>query len=298
MATLRETSIQQDKKAHKRPQHVRMAPLFKSTVLYMLLAVVMIAWGAPVLWMLVTSFKPESEIFHFPISWIPASPTLQYYINLFEQFPVMLWFRNSFVVAFITTLLTLVVDSLAAYPLARIQFRGRRIVVLVILATFLLPAEISLVPLFLGLSQLGIADSYFSLSVPLAANAFGVFLLMQFFQTVPTELEDAAMIDGCSRFGFFTRILLPLSQPALVTVTIFAFVGSWNNFFWPLIVSNSDDTRTLPVGLSVMVAGAGMAMHYGILMAAAAVATLPALAFFLALQRYFVKGIATTGIKG
>lgn len=296
MATLRETITSQRKTSARKT--VRPASLLRGTVLYILLAVVIIVWAAPVLWMLVTSFKPESEIFHFPISWLPNQPTIQYYLGLFGQFPVFQWFRNSLVVAITTTVLTLVVDALAAYPLARMQFRGRRIVVLVILATFLLPGEISLVPLFLGLSRLGIADSYFSLSVPLAANAFGVFLLMQFFQTVPRELEDAAAIDGCSSFGFFTRILLPLSQPALVTVAIFSFMGSWNNFFWPLIVSNSDDTRTLPVGLSVMVAGAGMAMHYGILMAAAAVATLPALIFFLSLQRYFVRGIATTGLKG
>jgi len=147
-------------------------------------------------------------------------------------------------------------------------------------------------------NRLGISDSYVSLAVPAAANAFGVFLLMQFFRTVPPELEDAAVIDGCTRFGFFRRILLPLSQPALVTVSIFTFVTSWNNFFWPLIVTNSDATRTLPVGLASLVATAGLSMKEGTLMAAAAVATVPAVIFFLALQRYFVRGIATTGLKG
>jgi ABC-type glycerol-3-phosphate transport system permease component len=248
--------------------------------------------------MLVTSLKPEAEIFRYPPVWLPRHLTPAYYTGLFDRFPMLLWFRNSLVVAIITTLLTLVVDTLAAYPLARMRFPGRRALILLILATFLLPPEILLVPLFLGLSRMHIVDSYFSLSVPLAANAFGVFLLMQFFQTVPTELEDAAIVDGASRFTFFLRILLPLSQPAIVTVAIFTFVGSWNNFFWPLIVTNSDATRTLPVGISTLVAGTGMSMRFGVLMAAAAMATFPAVVFFLALQRYFVRGISTTGMKG
>ncbi len=272
--------------------------LLHSLPWYVLMGAVAILWGAPFLWMGVTSLKPESEIFRYPIVWWPVHPTLSYYTSLWAQFALPLWFRNSLVVAVVTTALTLVVDAPAAYPLARMRFRGQRVVLLTILATFLLPGEILIVPLFLALSRLGIVDSYFSLSVPAASNAFGVFLLTQFFKTVPTELEDAAVIDGCTRFGFFWRILVPLSQPALVTVAIFTFVGSWNNFFWPVIVTNSDETRTLPVGLSTLVAGAGMSMRFGILMAAAVVATLPALVFFLALQRYFVRGIATTGIKG
>jgi len=277
---------------------VRLARLVRGCLLYGLLALVTVLWGAPFVWMVVTSLKPESEIFHFPIVWLPVHPTASYYTNLWGEFALFSWFRNSAIVAVSTTVLTLVLDSLAAYPLARIEFPGRKVVLLVILATFLLPAEIQYVPLFLGLSHLHISDSYFSLSVPPAANAFGVFLLVQFFRTLPLELEDAATIDGCSRLGFFLRVLLPLSRPALVTVAIFTFVGSWNNLFWPLIITNSDATRTLPVGLSTLVAGSGMAMHFGVLMAAAAVATVPAVLFFLALQRYFVQGIATTGLKG
>lgn len=269
------------------------------TLLYVLLIAVTVVWAAPFVWMVVTSLKPESEIYRYPPVWLPHHATGEYYRSLVTQFPGLLaWFRNSLVVAVATTLLTLLVDALAAYPLARMAFHGRRTVVLVILATFLLPPEIQMVPLFLGLNRLGISDSYVSLAVPAAANAFGVFLLMQFFRTVPPELEDAAVIDGCTRFGFFRRILLPLSQPALVTVSIFTFVTSWNNFFWPLIVTNSDATRTLPVGLASLVATAGLSMKEGTLMAAAAVATVPAVIFFLALQRYFVRGIATTGLKG
>lgn len=266
--------------------------------LYLLLLLVLVLWGAPMLWMLVSSIKPESEMFKYPITWWPDHPTLQYYVLLFERFPMLTWFRNSAVVAVFTTILTLIVDALAAYPLARMEFRGRKVVLVIILATFLMPFELLIVPLFLGLSRLGITDSFFSLSVPMAANAFGVFLFTQFFASVPRELEEAATIDGCSRWGFFWRVLIPLARPAIVTVTILTFVGSWNNFFWPLIVSNSDETRTLPVGLASMVGGAGMSMQQGVVMASAVMATLPAVVVFLLLQRFFVQGVATSGMKG
>lgn len=265
---------------------------------YGLLVGVGVLWVAPFAWMLVTSLKPEEDIFSYPVRWLPAPAIASYYTGLFDAFPLLRWFRNSLIVAVLTTTLALVIDALAAYPLARMRFPGRRAVMILILATFLLPGEILLVPLFLGLSRAGVVDSFFSLSVPPAVNAFGVFLLTQFFQTVPSELEDAAIVDGSTRFGFFWRILLPLSVPALVTVAITTFVASWNNLFWPLIVTNSDATRTLPVGLTSLVGGAGMSMRFGILMAAAVAATVPAMVFFLALQRYFVRGIATTGLKG
>ncbi len=265
---------------------------------YMLMVVVTALWGAPILWMIVTSIKPESEIYAYPPAWIPDAPTLEAYGALFQRFPMLTWFRNSAVVGILTTVLTLAVDALAAYPLARMQFPGRRIIMGVIFATFLLPYELLFVPLFLGLNSYGLVDSIFSLTVPASANAFGVFLLTQFFQAVPRELEDAAIMDGCSRFGFFWRILLPLTKPGLATVAIFTFVASWNNFFWPLIATNSDETRTLPVGLATLVGGAGMSMKQSVLMASAVVATLPTAIFFLALQRHFVRGIAATGIKG
>lgn len=264
---------------------------------YGALIFVTLVWGAPFLWMLVTSIKPDSEIFRYPIDWIPDEPTLEYYTRLFDSFAMAEWFRNSFIVAAITTSLTIVVDILAAYPLARMKFRGRNILMILILSTFLLPGEILLVPLFLGLSKLRLLDTYFALSVPPVANAFGVFLLSQFFLTIPVELEEAARLDGATRFGLIWRVFIPLSKPAITTVAIFTFVASWNNFFWPLIISNSDATRTIPVGLATFV-GRGLSMQFGIVMSSAVVATIPALIFFLALQRYFVQGIATTGMRG
>jgi len=266
-------------------------------LLYALLILLALIWGAPFLWMFVTSLKPQDEIFRQPVDWIPDAPIIEYYVRLFESFAMGAWFRNSLIVALATTALTLLVNVLGAYPLARMDFRGKRLVLLVILSTFLLPGEILLVPLFLGLSKLRIVDSYFSLAVPPAANAFGLFLMMQFFRTIPFELEEAGVLDGCSRFGLLWRIFLPLSGPALATVAIFTFVRSWNDFFWPLIVTNSDATRTLPVGLATFV-GRGLSMNFGIIMSSAVVATVPAILFFLLLQRYFVRGISTTGLRG
>lgn len=267
-------------------------------ILYAILLVTSTLWGAPFVWMIVTSLKPENEIFRLPIRWLPDNPTLKYFFIVFTDFPMMKWFFNSLIVASITTILTVTVDALAAYPLARLEFPGRRAVMVTVLATCLLPYELLFVPLFLGLSKFGLSDSFFSLSVPASANAFGVFLLTQFFKAVPKELEEAAIIDGCSRMDFFWRILLPLTTPGLATVAIFSFVGSWNNFFWPLIVTNSDATRTLPVGLATFIGSAGMSMNQGVAMAATVVATIPAVVFFLMLQRYFVRSVATTGVKG
>ena len=210
---------------------------------------------------------------------------------------MMAWFRNSLIVATITTVLTLVTNILAAYPLARMRFRGRKILLLIILSTFLLPGEILLVPLFLGMIKFKLANTYFSIAVPASANAFGVFLMTQFFLTIPVELEEAGRLDGCSRFGLLWRLFIPLSKPVIATVAIFTFVRSWNDFFWPLIISNTDATRTVPVGLAVFV-GRGLSMRFGVIMASAAAATIPAVIFFLLLQRYFVRGISTTGLQG
>lgn len=268
---------------------------FARLITYGLLIFVSLVWGAPFLWMLVTSLKPETEIFRYPVDWVPDQPTLEYYQRLFDSFAMYKWFRNSLIVATMTTVLTLFVDILAAYPLARIKFAGRRFLMTLILSTFLLPGEILLVPLFLGLSKVGLVDNYFSLAVPAAANAFGVFLLSQFFSTIPVELEEAARLDGCTHAGLLWRIFIPLSKPAITTVAIFTFVRSWNDFFWPLIITSSDATRTLPVGLATFV-GRGLSMQFGIVMASAVTATIPALIFFLVLQRYFVQGISTTGI--
>jgi ABC-type glycerol-3-phosphate transport system permease component len=265
---------------------------------YTTLLAVTIVMAAPLLWMVTTALKPESQIFHYPIEWIPHTPTLGNFANVLSNYPIGRWFANSMIVAVLTTAISLPLYSLGAYPLARLTFPGKKVVFLVILATMLMPAEGTMVPLFLGLSRLRVSDSYFSLVMPVAANAFGLYLLTQFFQTIPSELRDAAVMDGATDFGILWRIILPLSRPALTTVAIYTFMASWNNFVWPFVVTNSDATRTLPAGLAALIGGVDVGTRFGISMASALMATLPPLVIFVALQRYFAQGISMTGVKG
>jgi len=265
---------------------------------YATLLAVTIFMAAPLLWMVTTALKPESQIFQYPIRWVPQTPTLGNFANVLTNYPIGRWFLNSMIVALLTTAISLPLYSLGAYPLARLNFPGKKLVFLVILATMLMPTEGTMVPLFLGLSRLRISDSYFSLVMPVVANAFGLYLLTQFFQTIPSELRDAALIDGATDLGILWRVILPLSRPALTTVAIYTFMASWNNFVWPFVVTNSDATRTLPAALTALIGGVDVGTRFGISMASALMATLPPLVIFVALQRYFAQGISMTGVKG
>jgi len=267
-------------------------------LLYVVLAVVAIVWAVPFLWILVSSLKPEENILTYPIRWVPNPITLDNYVGVIRRFPLPKWFLNSVIVSGTTVLISTVVVCLGAYALARMRFRGRNVVYLVILSSFLLPAEVTLVPMYLAFSKLRILDSYFSLISVGIADAFNLFLLTQFFQTFPQELEEAALIDGCNRLRILGKILLPLSKPALVTIILFRFFATWNDFTWPLIVIDSDAHRTLSVGIVTFIARSGTwSLFYGVIMAAAVLASVPGLTTFSLLQRYFVQGITTTGIK-
>jgi multiple sugar transport system permease protein len=197
------------------------------------------------------------------------------------------------------------VDSLGAYALARLEFFGKKVVFIGILATMLIPVEATMVPLYLGLARLKVLTTdfgtYASLILPVVANAFALYLLTQFFQSIPKDLEDSARIDGATDFGIWWRIILPLSGPAITTAVIFTFMASWNNFVWPFIVTSTDSTRTLPAGLATVfggITGNPSSVRYGVVMAGAVLATLPPILVFLVLQRYFVQGISMTGVKG
>ena len=270
--------------------------------LYALMGLVLVLWLAPLLWVVSTSLKPEGQILSLVPRWIPKTFTLENYLEVFQKFRLERWLLNSLVVAAGATLLGLGVSVPAAYAFARMRFRGQQWLFILILSTILVPVHITLVPLFIGLAKVKLTDTYFSLIMPTVANGFGVFLLRQFFRGIPRELEEAAVIDGATRLGVLVRIILPLSRPALTAVAIFLFLLSWNDFMWPLIVTNTDATRTLPVGLATFVGGGTVGgqsiAYYGIGMAASVLATIPAIVLFLALQRYFVQGIALTGLKG
>jgi multiple sugar transport system permease protein len=253
---------------------------------------------APVLWMLSTSLKPEGETVSKTIHWIPEHPTLASYGRLFgkvNDFPVARWFANSVFISVCGTLLVLTVTSMAAYALSRLRFRGRDGLFRLVLATLMIPAPVTLIPVFVIVTRLGLFDRYPALILPGGASAFGVFLLRQFFLGIPVELEEAAFLDGASHLRVFAQVMLPLCKPALGTLAIFTFVGFWNDFAWPLIVTNDLQMRTLPVGLAIF-QGQYVTEH-AMTMAAAVIATIPMLVAFLIFQKNITEGIAMTGLK-
>jgi multiple sugar transport system permease protein len=259
-------------------------------------AIVMVA---PVVWMLSTSLKPEGEVLSKTPKWIPETVTLENYQELAarsSEFPVGRWFLNSLGISFTATFLALLVTSMAAYAFARIQWKGRDAWFMAVISTMMIPAQIFLIPVFLIVQKLGWFNTYPGLIAPGLASAFGVFLLRQFFIAIPIELEEAAWLDGASHWTIYSRIIIPIAKPALATLGIFTFLGSWNDFVLPLILTSDVEMRTLPVGLTIF--QGRFTTEYGITMAAAAVATLPVVIAFLFFQKRITEGIALTGLKG
>ena len=269
----------------------------KSTVIEVLIFLVAVLFVLPVLLIFFTSFKPDAEIIRFE-GLLPNHWTLENFRHIFdnpEEVPIFRWLFNSFTVASLTTLLILAVDSLAAYGLSRLNLPGGRFVFALILATLMVPGQILLVSVYLILNSLGWLDSPLALIVPPAAGAFGVFLLTQFFRGIPKELEEAAALDGCSRFGIYWNIMLPLSRPALVTLGLLTFIASWNDFLSPMVYLDSVEKYTLPVGVGLF--QGSYANEYGLTLAASVICTLPMLLAFLLLNRHIIQGISTAGLK-
>ena len=255
---------------------------------------------APFLWMVTTSLKTAGEVFSYQkpwwYDWVPTSFVWQNYVKAFHVVPFARFYLNSIFVVLLTTLGSVSTSALAAYAFARLRFPGRENIFFAYLATMMIPGAVTMIPVFILLQQLGWIDTYKAVILPGIFTAYGTFMLRQFFLTLPKDLEDAAKIDGCSYFGIFWRILLPLSKPALATLTTFTFMGCWMNFMWPLVVLNSHEKFTLPVGLAYF-----QSLHHTdwtLLMAGSVMMILPILVLFVFNQRYFVEGIKLTGIKG
>ncbi len=249
----------------------------------------------PFIWTVGASFRPESDLFGHPERLVPTEWTLHGYRQIWEQLPFFRLVLNTILFAGVTTTLTVVFDSMCAYALARLTFRGRTLCFWLVLATLMVPFQTTLIPVFEELYHLGWLNTYQGLIVPRATSAFGIFLFRQFFMSVPRELDEAARIDGAGHFRIYSRIILPLSKPAIATVALLNFTALWNDLLWPLVVSSSPEKRTLPAGLALF-AGTHVTDH-AVLMAGAVISLLPiALAFFMA-QRYFVAGISTAGLK-
>lgn len=267
------------------------------TLLYLVILIMAALTLVPFLWMISTSLKVRDQLYAFPPEWIPNPVTFESYRVLFDPLPFDTFFFNSLKVALLSLFGTLLTCSLAAYAFARLRFPGREAIFALLLTTMMVPAQVLLLPLFILYQNIGWLDTHYPLWVPsFFGSAFGTFLLRQFFLSLPTELTDAAKIDGCSHLGIYWRIILPLSGPGLATLGIFTFMGSWNSFLVPLIVINKIDLRTVPLGLAALQGSNEIRLNA--VMAASTLSILPILIVFFFAQKYFVQGVVLTGIKG
>jgi putative chitobiose transport system permease protein len=265
--------------------------------LYGLLGAIALIMLFPLIWLVSTAFKsPAENIFSFPPQLIPVQPTLQNFVTVWQSNPFGQYLWNSVLVAVLTVALNLLFCSLAAYPLARLDFRGREAIFTLVVSTILIPFQIVMIPLYILTVQLGLRNSYLGLIFPAIASAFGIFLLRQAFQGVPKELEEAARMDGCSELGIWWFVMLPSIRPALVTLAIFVFIGSWSDFLWPLIILDRPEYYTLPLGVAKL-AGA-FSLDWRLIAAGSVISIAPILLFFAIMQRYIVPTDTGSGVKG
>ncbi|MCF7946145.1 MAG: carbohydrate ABC transporter permease [Spirochaetia bacterium] len=248
----------------------------------------------PFLWMLATSFKQGTDVFN--LSLIPNSPTVGNYQKLLSSSNFPWWFMNSLIVGFSVTISVLFFDSLVGFTLSKYHFKGKRVVFLLILSTMMIPTEMLVIPWYLMSNELNWVDTYWGVMFPGLMSGFGTFLMRQFFSGVPDDLIDAGRIDGLNEFKIWYKIAMPLVKPALSALAIFAFIGNWNAFMWPLIISNKVRMYTLPVGLSFF--NGEFQSQWEMVMTGASVATIPVFIIFILFQRQIIQGIALTGVKG
>ncbi len=269
--------------------------------LYLILTLVIICYAIPLAVIVTTSLKTDTQAMTKDFHWLPIPPTLEQYKIVLDRFPFERWIKNSIIVTVGTVLLVLAVSLPAGYAFARLDFKGKKIFFGLSLLTIMLPFFAYIPQLYLMFYYLKLINTYLALVIPLSTSGISIFLFRQFIVQLPTELDDAALIDGCNNWQIFTRIILPLTRPAVVSVIIFTAIRSWNALMWPLIAASNDKVKTLPVGLAVNIfaatGGVVRSQPYGVIMAAALISILLPVLLFLFLQRYFVQGIATTGLK-
>jgi multiple sugar transport system permease protein len=264
---------------------------------FVLLVVLALIWIIPIAWAIDTAFKPESETTTIPLSWFASHFTLDAFISTFATTSIPRWYVNSAFTSAMISLLTVILASLAAFAFSRIPFRGRNVLFWIILAGIMVPGQMLIVPLFTQMQAFGLVDTYWGVILPQITSPIAVFIFKQYFDGIPPELEESAIIDGASRLRVYWRIWMPLAGPAIAAVAIFSFVISWNNFLWPFIVISSNSMMTVPVGLATVQTSFGI--RYAQIMASAILGGIPVLVVFLFFQRHIVRGIAGTGgLKG
>ncbi len=269
----------------------------RSLLMYGVLGAISLVMLLPLLWLVSTAFKgPTENLFQFPPQFLPQSPTFGNFTKVWQTNPFGRYFFNSTLIAVVTVILNLVLCSLAAYPLARLNFKGREVLFSLIVSTILIPFQIVMIPLYILTVQLGLTNSYIGAIFPSIASAFGIFLMRQAFQTVPKELEEAARMDGCTELGIWWHIMIPSVRPALVTLAIFVFIGSWSDFLWPLLILDRPEYYTLPLGVARL--AGSFSLDWRLIAAGSVISIVPVILFFVAAQRYIVPSETGSGVKG
>jgi multiple sugar transport system permease protein len=264
--------------------------------LYLLLIILAAIMLVPFIWMVTASLKPNKDIFVIPYQWVGFTPRWQNYVDIWIKIPLAIFTKNTVKLTLIVTFLELLTSSFAAYAFAKLHFKGRDALFLAYVATIAIPWQSYMVPQFLFMRKIGLADTHLAIIILQAFTAFGVFMMRQFYEGIPDSLCEAARIDGMNEYQIYAKIMLPLSKPALSTLTIFTFVNTWNDFLGPLIYLTSEKKKTLQIGLKMFISQ--YSAEYGLIMAASVLSLIPVLIVFLSLQKYFVAGIASTGVKG
>lgn len=265
-------------------------------LLYVFLIIMAAIMLLPFLWMLSASLKQDRDVFTFPIQWIPAEPEWGNYSRIWTQIPLLTYILNTVKLTIIVTLLQLFTSSFAAYAFAKLRFKGRNALFLGYITTIAVPWQAYMVPQFMMLRGMGLNNTHLAIIILQAFSAFGVFMMKQFYEGIPTELCEAARIDGMTEYGIYAKIMLPLAKPSLSTLTIFTFVNTWNDFLGPYIYLTRDNLKTIQLGLRSFIGQ--YSSEYGLIMAGSVVTMIPVIAVFLALQKYFVEGVASSGLKG
>jgi multiple sugar transport system permease protein len=266
------------------------------SVLYALLALVTLVMLVPFAWMLSASLKLDRDVFTFPIQWIPKEPRWQNYVDIWTKIPLLTFIYNTAKLTVIVTGLQLLTSSFAAYAFAKLDFKFKNILFLGYIATIAMPWQVYMVPQFIMMRNFHLTNTHLAIICLQAFSAFGVFLMRQFYMSVPDELCEAARIDGMSEYGIWARIMLPLSKPALSTLTIFTFVTTWNDFLGPMLYLTKTELKTVQVGIRMFISQ--YSSEYGLIMASSVVILIPVVIVFLLLQKFFVQGIASAGLKG
>lgn len=263
---------------------------------YIVLVVIAATMVLPFFWMLSASLKLGKDVFAFPIEWFPKEPVWENYSKIWTKVPFLTFFKNTAKLTLIITTIQLFTSSFAAYAFAKMKFKGRDFLFLAYVATIAVPWQVYMIPQFIMMRQFRLTDSHLALICLQSFSAFGVFLMRQFYLSIPNELGEAAKMDGLTHYGIYARIILPLSKPALATLTIFTFVNVWNDFMGPLIYLDSERNKTIQLGLRMFIQQ--YSADYNLIMAASLVSLVPVMVLFLAFQRFFVEGVASSGIKG